>query len=283
MDFKLSATPTLSPSEFHQLASYIEKNVGIKMPEQKRLMMQSRLAARLKALKLSSFREYIDFVFSSNDPDNDELITMIDTMTTNLTEFFRESGHFDYLSKTVLPNYLDAKRTSFKLWSAGCSTGQEPYTLAIVMSEFARTHSSSRINFNILATDVSTKVLGKAQNAVYPMDSVEKLSNELKKRYFLRSRDPDSQQVRVKPELRQKISFKHLNFMADDFGFRDTMQVIFCRNVLIYFDKKTQESVIRKFMRYLEPGGFLFLGHSETIFEMDLPLKNVAPTVFQKI
>lgn len=282
MDSFMTTTPTLTPTEFRQLASYIEKNVGIKMPEQKRLMMQSRLVTRLKALHLNTFQEYIDYIFSSKDSDDTELTTMIDTMTTNLTEFFRESAHFDYMTDTVLERYLASGRKTFKVWSAGCSTGQEPYTLSIVLSEFARKHPTAGITYRVLATDVSTKVLSKAKNAVYPMDSIEKLSYDLKKRYFLKSRVADDFLVRVKPILREKVTFRHLNFMADDFGFRDTMQIIFCRNVLIYFDKKTQEAVIRKFMRYLEVGGYLFLGHSETIFEMDLPLKNVAPTVFVK-
>ena len=137
--------------------------------------------------------------------------------------------------------------------------------------------------YSILATDISTKVLNQAASAVYAMDSIKNLTVDMKKKYFLRSKDRQSAQVRVKPEVRKHVSFARLNFMDDDFGFRDIIQIIFCRNVLIYFDKPTQEAVIRKFLDFLEPGGFLFLGHSETIFGMNLPLKNVSPTVFQRV
>lgn len=273
----------LSEAEFKKIASFIERNVGIKMPIEKKLMMQSRLNSRLKALKMESFKEYIDYIFSGKNTDDHELIMLIDAMTTNLTEFFREPQHFDYLRNVVLPGYAKQGRTSVKIWSAGCSTGQEPYTLAIVLSEFIRQNSSMLRGFSVLATDVSTQVLDKASVAVYDMQAVAAIPKDIKHRYFLKSKNEINPQVRLKQDIRNHVEFMRINFMDDDFGFRDTMQVIFCRNVLIYFDKPTQERVIKKFMNYLEPGGFLFLGHSETIFGMDLPLKTVAPTVFQRI
>lgn len=274
---------TLSDAEFKKIASFIEQHVGIKMPPEKKLMMQSRLNSRLKVLGLASFKDYIDYVFSRKDGDDHELIMLIDAMTTNLTEFFREPQHFDYMRTVVLPGYASQGRTSIKLWSAGCSTGQEPYTLSIVMSEYIRQNSSMLRGFSVLATDVSTKVLDKASAAVYDMQAVAGIPKDIKIRYFLKGKSQQNPQVRLKQEIRDRVEFMRLNFMDDDFGFRDTMQIIFCRNVLIYFDKETQERVIKKFMHYLEPGGFLFLGHSETIFGMDLPLKTVAPTVFQRV
>lgn len=274
---------TLSDAEFKKIASFIERNVGIKMPPEKKLMMQSRLNSRLKALGMNSFKEYIDYVFSGKDTDDHELIMLIDVMTTNLTEFFREPQHFDYMRSNVLPEYAKQGRTSIKLWSAGCSTGQEPYTLSIVMSEFIRQNSTMLRGYSVLATDVSTKVLDKAASAVYDLQSVAGIPKDIKHRYFLKSKNEINPQVRLKQDIRNHVDFMRLNFMDDDFGFRDTMQIIFCRNVLIYFDKPTQERVIQKFMNYLEPNGYLFLGHSETIFGMDLPLKTVAPTVFQRI
>ncbi|AEE15558.1 CheR family methyltransferase [Treponema brennaborense] len=282
-DQSLYAPMLLSEAEFRKLASFIEKSVGIKMPEQKRLMMQSRLTSRLKALHLTSFKEYIEYVFSGKDTDNNEVIMMIDAMTTNLTEFFREAQHFDYMTNSVLPRFAQEGRSRIKLWSAGCSTGQEPYTLSIVMSEFISRNPGKITDFSVLATDVSTKVLNKAQTAIYPMEAIQNIPLDLKRQYFLKSKNPQTAEVRLKPAIRNRVTFSRLNFMDDDFGFRDTMQIIFCRNVLIYFDKNTQEAVIKKFMQYLEPGGYLFLGHSETIFGMDLPLKTVAPTVFQRI
>ncbi|HIW36057.1 MAG TPA: protein-glutamate O-methyltransferase [Candidatus Treponema faecavium] len=274
---------TLSERDFKQIAAYIESNVGIKMPETKRLMMQSRLAGRLRALGIPTYREYINYVFSKNGTNQDELVLMIDALTTNLTEFFRESGHFDFMTGTALPALAASGHHQIKLWSAGCSSGEEPYTLSIVMQEFMRNNPGKINAYSVLATDISTKVLNKAAEAVYALDSIKKLPLDMKRRYFLRSKNAAEPKVRVKADVRNRVSFARLNFMDDDFGFRDTMQIIFCRNVLIYFDKPTQEAVIRKFMQFLETGGYLFLGHSETIFGMNLPLKNVSPTVFQKV
>lgn len=275
---------TLSETEFRKIASYIEKNVGIKMPPEKRLMMQSRLTSRLKALQLDSFKQYIDYVFSGKDTDNHEIIMMIDAMTTNLTEFFREPQHFDFMRNVALPEFAAQGRGKIKIWSAGCSTGQEPYTLSMVMSEFIRQNPTSSIrDYSVLATDISTKVLDKAASAIYPMDAVKGIPKQTMHQYFLKGKDPKNPSVRLKQEIRDRVNFMRLNFMDDDYGFRDTLQIIFCRNVLIYFDKTNQERVINQFLRYLEPGGYLFLGHSETIFGMTLPFRTVAPTVFQRI
>jgi len=275
---------TLSEAEFKKIAAYIEKNVGIKMPPEKRLMMQSRLSSRLKALHLDSCKQYIDYVFSGKDKDNHEIIMMIDAMTTNLTEFFREPQHFDFMKGTVLPQYAAQGRNQIKIWSAGCSTGQEPYTLSMVMASYIKNNPLSSIrDYSVLATDISTKVLDKAASAIYPMDAVKGIPKEIMHQYFLKGKDPANPAVRLKQDIRSHVNFMRLNFMDEDYGFRDTLQIIFCRNVLIYFDKQNQEKVIRQFLRYLEPGGYLFLGHSETIFGMTLPFKTVAPTVFQRI
>ncbi len=283
MDSLSMQQKTLSEAEFKRIGAYIEKNVGIKMPPEKRMMMQSRLASRLKALHLNSYREYIDYVFSGKDTDNHELIMMIDAMTTNLTEFFREPQHFDFMRSTALPGYAAQKLNKIKIWSAGCSTGQEPYTLSMVMSEYIRQNPLGSIrDFSVLATDISTKVLDKAASAVYPMDAVKGVPQQIMHQYFLKGKNPANPAVRLKQDIRSHVNFMRLNFMDDEYGFRETFQIIFCRNVLIYFDKANQEKVIRQFLRYLEPNGYLFLGHSETIFGMDLPFKTVAPTVFQR-
>ena len=284
MDSLSMQQKTLSEAEFKKIGAYIEKNVGIKMPPEKRMMMQSRLASRLKALHLDSYKAYIDYVFSGKDTDNHELIMMIDAMTTNLTEFFREPQHFDFMRNVALPGYATQKLNKIKIWSAGCSTGQEPYTLSMVMSEYIKQNPLGSIrDFSVLATDISTKVLDKAASAVYPMDAVKGVPQQIMHQYFLKGKNPANPAVRLKQDIRSHVNFMRLNFMDDEYGFRDTFQIIFCRNVLIYFDKANQEKVIRQFLRYLEPNGYLFLGHSETIFGMDLPFKTVAPTVFQRI
>ncbi|WP_191013316.1 CheR family methyltransferase [Treponema zioleckii] len=272
----------LTNEQFQRIANFIQKNVGIKMPEQKKIMVQSRLYARLKELKISNFDDYIDYVFQQNAQGEEEIALMINVITTNLTSFFRESNHFDFMTNVALPE-IAKEYPSVELWSAACSSGEEPYTISIVMQEFMRTHPNAIRDFSILATDISSRMLDKAINAVYPMESVENISYDLKKRYFLRSKNKENPLVRLNPYTRGKVKFDRLNFMDDDYSISTSKNIIFCRNCLIYFDKPTQESVIRKLIKHLVPGGYLFLGHSETIFGMDLPLKTVGPTIFKKI
>lgn len=278
-----SETPELSQSQFEKIAEFIQTNVGIKMPAQKKLMVQSRLQSRLKALSLKNFDDYVDLVFAGGEKSEEEIALMINVITTNLTNFFREKQHFDFMTEKALPALIQDGHKNIEIWSAGCSTGEEPYTLSIVMGEFMRKNPGKLADFSVLATDISSRVLEKAQNAVYPLESVGELPYELKKRYFLKSKNPNNPAVRLKPEIRQKVSFQRLNFMDSSYPVSSEKQIIFCRNVLIYFEKQTQEEVIRKLIRHLVPGGYLFLGHSETIFGMDLPLKTVGSTTFQKI
>lgn len=274
--------PELSDSQFARIASFIQTNVGIKMPEEKHKMVQSRLTSRIKALHFTTFDEYLEFVFSNTPQGQEEIAKMINAITTNLTNFFREKPHFDYLKSTVLPEFAKKDLHHVEFWSAGCSSGQEPYTLAIVMSEFMRKHPGKFRDFSVLATDISSRMLDKAIDAVYPINEIDSLPFDLKKRYFLKSRNEKDKLCRVNKTTRDKISFKRLNFMDETYPISSPKNVIFCRNVLIYFDKKTQEKVIRKIIEHLTPGGYLFLGHSETIFGMDLPLTNVGPTTFKK-
>lgn len=270
----------LTDKEFNTIARYIESTVGIKMPATKRIMMQSRLMRRLRTLNIGTFAEYIDYVFNSGNTN--ELTLMIDVLTTNKTEFFRENDHFDYLTKIVLPEFAKTKN-NIKIWSAGCSSGEEPYTISIVASEFIKNNPGKIMNFKVIGTDISTKVLDKAYNAVYDLEIVDQLPQHLKKSYFLKCTNKELNCARIKPELRRHVSFKRLNFMDNDFRMPEIYDIIFCRNVLIYFDKETQESVIGKFMKYLQPDGYLFLGHSETIFSMNLPLRTCIPTVYKKV
>ena len=187
------------------------------------------------------------------------------------------------MKQEVLPRYAREGRNSIKLWSAGCSTGQEPYTLSMVMTDFINSNGGPLRNYSILASDISTKVLDKASTAIYPRDAIKGIPIDILRKYFLKGKNPQNPVVRIKPEIRNKVNFMRLNFMDSNYGIKETFQIIFCRNVLIYFDKANQEKVIRQFLNYLEPGGYLFLGHSETIFGMDLPFQTVSPTVFQKM
>lgn len=274
----------LSKQEFQQLSSFIYNNLGIKMPAAKSTMLTGRLTKRLRALSLSSFSEYCDFLFSPEGQE-EEMVHLINVITTNKTDFFREPGHFSYLTQTALPALQKSQtfnnRNSLKIWSAGCSTGEEPYTLAMALAEVQANQAGFR--FDILATDISSRVLEIARRAVYPMALIEPVAFQLRKKYLLRGINKKNPQVRIVPELRKQVRFGRLNFMDEDFGLPEKVHVIFCRNVIIYFDKKTQEKLMVKFCRELNNGGYLFLGHSESLHGYDTPLVQVAPTIYQKL
>lgn len=274
---------TLHDREFQRFSSLIYECVGIKMPPAKKTMLEARLQKRLKALGILSFEKYGDYVFSPEGRSS-ELVHMIDVVTTNKTDFFREPAHFEFLVKTAIPSILKARgdlsREPLKIWSAGCSTGEEPYTLAMVLSEFAEGRPDFRAT--ITASDICTQVLQTAKTAIYPEDRTDPIPLNLKKKYLLRSRERSKSLVRIAPRLRSLVSFRRINFMDDDFGISEKMDIIFCRNVVIYFDKPTQLTLMRKFHRQLRPGGYLFIGHSETLSGLDVDFKPVASTVYRK-
>ena len=274
----------LSQDLFNRFSEYIQKDLGIKMPTAKKTMLQARLQKRLRRLKIPTFEEYYEYVFS-NKGQADELHHMIDVVTTNKTDFFREPRHFDYLTQTVLPvmyrNMSKGERSRFRVWSAGCSTGAEPYTLGMVLGEFQARFDD--FSFSILATDISTRVLNEAAQGIYTEDDVEPVGMRYKKKYLLRSKDKDRGLVRIVPEIRNRVQFGRLNFMAPDYKLRESVHIVFCRNVIIYFDKPTQEKVLNRLCRYLLPGGYMFMGHSETLGGLKVPLKQVASTIYQRL
>ena len=268
----------LSDAEFEKLSNFIYKGYGIKMPPAKKIMLQSRLQKRLRALKIYSFKDYVDYVFSK--AGEEEVIHMMDVVSTNKTDFFREPAHFDFLKQMVLPEYAAQNIRNLNIWSAGCSSGQEVYTLAIVISEFLEKNPA--FDFRILGTDISTKMLKKAYNAIYPEQDVAMIPIETKKKYILKSKDPKKKLIRIVSSLRRKTSFMRLNFMDENYPINEKYDIIFCRNVLIYFDRETQEKVINRLCRHLKPNGYFFLGHSESITNIDVPLKQVKPTIFRR-
>lgn len=272
----------LSNEEFNKLSSFIYNESGIKMPPVKRIMLQSRLQKRLKELKMASFKEYCSYIFSKEGLNN-EIIHMLDVVSTNKTDFFREPVHFDFLSSVILPELINPSKTykNIKIWSAGCSSGEEPYTIAIVLYEYLEKNPG--FDFSILGTDISTKILQKAIDAVYKEERVEGIPLNLKKKYFLRSKDRENPSVKMSAMLRSKVQFERLNFMENSYNVRDMFDIVFCRNVLIYFDRETQEKVINKLCTKIITGGYFFLGHSESIMNMNLPLRQIKPTIFQKI
>lgn len=274
-----AAPPKMSRSTFSKFSLFIQEELGIKMPGMKLVMLQSRLSKRLKKTNCSSFDKYYEYVFSPEGRKN-ELFNMIDVVTTNKTDFFREANHFNYLTTKALPE-LTALKKKVGLWSAGCSTGEEPYTLAMVLKDYSDS-KTPKLNFSILATDISCRVLDKAMLGEYTTDQIEPVPLALRKKYMLRGQKNKEGYVKIKSFLKSYIKFKRLNLLDANYGFKTCMDIIFCRNVIIYFDKSTQKQVITQFCRSLNHEGYLFLGHSETLNDHELPLHQVAPTVYKK-
>jgi len=275
----------LSQEQFKKLSIFIRNHVGIQMPETKKIMLESRLRKRLKLLGILTFSEYLNYLFSPKGME-DELIQMINVITTNRTEFFRESMQFDFLMKNALPQLITRSGAGIKrrlmVWSAGCSTGEEAYTLGMLLMEFRKKYPGLNFDFFILATDISTRVLEIGKRGIYNENNIESIPMELRKEYLLKSKDRKQRLVRFIPKLREKIKFRRLNFLEGSFGFREQMDIIFFRNVLIYFDKSNQKKILTKIFHVLQPGGYLFMGHSETLLELNFPLKQAAPTIYQK-
>jgi len=269
-----------SQGSFARLAKYITGELGIKMPDSKLSMVESRLLRRVRELGLNSLEEYGRYFFASSNAGERE--QFINAITTNKTDFFREPGHFTFLTRAALPQLAAGAGPgwSLKLWSAGCSSGEEAYTLAMILSEYAAGHAG--FDFAILGTDVSTRVLAQARGGIYLESQVAPVPMELRRRYIWHSRNRSEALVRMVPELRRKVSFHPLNFMDAEYRLRDMFQIVFFRNVAIYFDRPTQEAVIRKICRNLAAGGYLFLGHSESLAGLDVPVQMVATAVFRK-
>ena len=275
-------TEDLSRADFERFAGLITQRLGIRMVEAKRTMLQGRLARRIRQLRLSGFEEYRHYLFHSPQGE-EEFVHFADAVTTNKTDFFREPQHFDYLVKEALPaldGSLHSRLWVAKVWSAGCSSGEEAWTLAMVLSEYGKARPG--FEFSILATDVSTRVLARAREATYPREAAEALPPALRQRYFLSSRDASLKLVRVAPELRAKVTFEHLNFMDRAYGVKTVFEAIFFRNVMIYFDKPTQEAVVNRLCQHLRPGGYLFVGHSESLAGLAVPLRPAAVAVYRK-
>jgi chemotaxis protein methyltransferase CheR len=271
----------LSDLDFNRLSSFIYNNYGIKLPITKKVMLQARLQKRLADNNIASFKEYCDFVLSNKNTDS-EIIHMIDVVSTNKTDFFRESTHFDFLKTDILPEFLqNHPGETLKVWSAASSSGEEAYTIAMVISDFK--DNKFGFDYSILGTDISSRIIKKAMRGVYAMERVSTISLNLKQKYLLRNKNSEKQDVLIVPELRKKTKFQRLNLMDSFYNVAKDFDVIFCRNVLIYFDRETQEKVINKLCSHLKPNGYFLLGHSESIMGIDVPLRQIKPTIFKKI
>ncbi|WP_293901635.1 CheR family methyltransferase [Sporocytophaga sp.] len=271
---------TMSTAVFRKLSEFINAYCGIKMPPEKKILLESRLNKRLRHLNMKSFDEYCNFLFSPTGK-RQELIHMIDVVTTNKTDFFREAMHFDFMRDHIFTQFKESKISKANIWSAGCSSGEEVYTICMVLEELRE--FGSGVDYSVTGTDICSQVLEKAALAVYPEVRTMPIPLAIKRKYFLKSRNATEKTVRIIPELRGKTNFMRLNFMDESFDVPNIFDIIFCRNVLIYFDNPTQENVLKKLCSKLKVGGYLFIGHSESLTNMNLPLIQVKPTIFRKI
>ena len=254
------------------------------MPIEKKIMFQSRMQKRLRELNMMSFEEYADVLLDTKS-HMEEFTIMADYISTNKTEFFRENAHFNFLTNTVLPKFLEHARDfripHINIWSAGCSSGQESYSISITIEEFIRS-TGFKLEYFITATDISTRVLKTAKEAIYPIAQVSDISMDLKQKYFLRSKDMNGSSVKVIKEIRDRVRFGYLNLMDDFYQHKGDFNVIFLRNTLIYFEPAVQIKVLNKVLDRLVEGGFLFIGHSESLINMNLPIQSIAPSVYVK-
>lgn len=261
-----------SDTHFRRIQRLAYHIAGIKLSDAKRSMVYGRIARRLRSLKVKTFDDYLSVL--SGEPDESELF--INAITTNLTSFFRERHHFEFLEKFVLQNAQTfSQKKTLRIWSAGCSTGEEPYSIALTLARIGE--KAPGLRFRILATDIDSSVLASAQAGSYPSESVENIDKYSRLRWFAHQ----GNQYVVSDELKSTITFHHLNLL-NDWPIRGTVDLIFCRNVIIYFDKKTQERLVCRFANMLNPGGILMLGHSETILSNNTPFKLIGRTIYQK-
>lgn len=267
---------TLSTNEFQLFQNLVYQKVGISLSENKQSLIVSRLSKRVRDLDLPSYQAYYDYVVSGGD--SDELTKLLDLISTNKTDFFREPGHFDFLREQVVPTLVHQK--SIRIWCSASSTGEEPYTIAMTLWDAIA--QPTQWDCKILASDISTRVLEKAAKGIYEDERVRSLPSELVRRHFLRGKGEQQGFLKIKPPLSKMIAFRRINLMDDVFPIRNPLDVIFCRNVMIYFDRPTQAKLMTKFYRYLKPGGYLFIGHSESLQWIDHSFDYVAPTIYQK-
>jgi chemotaxis protein methyltransferase CheR len=268
------STNELRYSDFDKIRNLVYDLSGISLSDNKLVMVYGRLAKRLRALKLKTYNEYVDYLFSKKGQTN-EIQHLLNCVTTNKTDFFREENHFRYIETNAINEVLQ-KTNNVNIWSAACSTGEEVYSLAITFRELQDKYN---FDFSVIGSDIDTNVLERASKAIYPAEKSADIDFEIKKRYFLRSKDRKN--VKIIPEIRHKVNFKYINLTNTEPVFNNRFDIIFLRNVLIYFDIETQKQVINNILRYLKQDGFLFLGHSESLLMRDIDLVPVSSSVYK--
>lgn len=267
----------ITDKEFELISSYIKQNYGMNLSGSKKSLVYSRLSKVLAQKGFTDFTQYYNYLVS--DTTGKASVDFIDKMTTNHTFFMRETDHFDYLSKVVLP-YIEStyKDGDLRLWCAGCSSGEESYTLQMIVSDYF--NSKTKWNTDILATDISNTVLKKAIDGVYSKKKVQSLPQSWINNYF---KEYDENNLQVSDFIKNKVIYRKFNLMEKIFPFKRKFQVIFCRNVMIYFDDTTREELVKKFYNASEKGAYLFIGHSETLNNIDCGYEYVMPAIYRKV
>ncbi len=265
----------IKENEFIELTKFLKNNYGINLTHKKNLI-EGRLNNILIEKGFNNFKQYLDYVYS--DITKNELTTLINRLTTNHTFFMREKEHFEFFKNQVLP-YLSStvKDRDLRIWSAGCSSGEEPYTLAMIMQDHFETEKNLW-DKKILASDISVNVLKMAEKGMYNIEALEKISKNWKLKYF---NNIDNDTYKIDSKLKNEVIFRVFNLM-DEFPFKRKFHVIFCRNVMIYFDQETKDKLIRKFYEMTESGGYLFIGLSEALNKTEIPYQYVMPSVYRK-
>ena len=270
--------PALSDAEFSRFCQLVHRHAGIHLTVQKKELVRARLMKILRSRAIGSFQEYYERVLADNS--GVELAYLLDALSTNLTAFAREPGHFQYLAQEILPGWRRSREPLRKnLWSAGCSSGEEAYTLAMILRDTFPREDLSEVK--IFASDLNTQVLAQAEQGIYVLSRVDPLPPEWRRRFFQKGVRNQEGFVRVKPEVRCLVNFFRFNLM-EPIPFREEMDIIFCRNVMIYFERKTQAKLVEKFYNALRPGGYLFIGHSESLCNRQHRFNYVQPTIYRK-
>ncbi len=266
----------LTDKEFKNIRELVYQCCRINLSNDKRELVRNRLGKRMRQLSVRSYQDYFDRVVA--DPSGDELTMMLNCITTNLTSFYREKQHFDFVTEHIVPDFLDSstgRLPTMRVWSAACSTGEEPYSLAMCLLDAFGTRD---VDLKILATDLSSRVLEHAMRGQYPSHRVAPLPPALRNKYMTRRTDGDFEAAEV---LRKRITFRRLNLAVNRFPFKHKFDIVFCRNVMIYFDRPTQEKLVSAITACLNHGGHLFVGHSESLTGLDHPLTYVRPTAYK--
>lgn len=264
-------------ASFDYIIALIYERSRIRLHDGKQSLIRARLGKRMRHHGFETLTEYCTFL--QTQADEEEMTHVVDALTTNYTAFLREKDHFEFLIQHALPGLLPSGQKQFKLWSAACATGEEPYSLACYLSESYP--PTAGWNWRILATDISTKALGKARAGIYPLDRLDAVPPEWRRRYFQRGVGEWEGSCRIKPSVAERVDFRQLNLL-EGYSVQDEFPVILCRNVMIYFDRPTQEQLVRQLGRFLAPKGFLLIGHSESLNGLSIGMRCIRPSVYQK-